>query len=206
VPPGPQGPPPGYPPQGYAPPGYQPPGYAPQGYAPAYAGYAPPYPTYARRGSGRGLKIFLILLLVFVVVVVLVVAGIATGTIKTNQLLSLIGMGPGQIYVENASEQPVVFRIERLDEQGETVRFFEETIGPADVRAYPDRNTGAWDLNFQSADGRALGTCNLTVAGNGVYSFIVLPDVVAVSRLGAGATNGDDLVIDTSRLCRRGGS
>ena len=200
----PQSQPPGYPqPPGYGQAGYypQPPGYPQQG---GYPQQPPGYPQPpGRRGSGRGLKVFLLLLLLLFLALIALIAGLASGFIKMNDVLRLSGMGPGEILVQNASDAPVVVEIERLDADGTVLRSFAETVGPADVRTYPDRDKGPWDLRFAAADGTSLGECNLQVGGNEVYTFIVLPDVIAVSRAGTTAASGDELVVVSRRVPRR---
>ncbi len=199
----------GYPP----PPVYVPPpgydqrygGYPPQAY-PGYRGYAP-YPGYRsneRGGTGRGLKLFLIVLFVLLIGLIGLFFGLATGILRYNDLARLIGMGPGEIYVQNLRDDLVTVTIQQAGGEGDaSAPIHEDQIGPADVRAFPERANGAWDIRFLGADGSDLGTCQLTVSGNGRYTFMVLPDIVVVSSAGQSATRGDDLVLHNSPLCRR---
>ncbi|HYI21264.1 MAG TPA: hypothetical protein VEX62_01380 [Candidatus Limnocylindrales bacterium] len=203
----------------YGQPGSQPPpGYVPSvGYDQRYSGYPPsPYPGYQgyaphpgyrpneRAGTGRGLKLVVVVLFVLLVGLVGLIFGLATGILRYNDLARLIGMGPGEIYVQNLRDDLVTVTLQQADGQGDaSTPMHEDQIGPADVRAYPERASGGWDIRFLGADGRVLGACELTMSGNGRYTFMVLPDVVVVSSAAHPATSGDDYVTQASPLCRR---
>ena len=186
--------------------------HVPLGPPPPPPGY-PPYPSYPahsarprRRGMGRGMKLFLLLVLLMLVATIGLIGGLAAGLVRTGDLLALVGMGPGEIYVQNLSDGPIVLTLERRGDEDAVVRSHDDTIGAGDVRVYPDRPTGPWDLTFATSDGLGLGTCRLQVAGNQQYTFAVLPGLVVVSRAGAEPASGDELVIESSSLCRRTGS
>jgi hypothetical protein len=198
------GPPPGHgPPPGY----YQQPSYPPPGYP---AGYGPPgYPAYSshppyvrNQGMGTASKAFLLLLLLAALLLLGLVVGLLAGFIRVNDLTSLLGMGPGRFIVHNMSDDRITVDMRRIDAQGETLRFFDDGIAPADVRSYPDRQTGTWQLVFRKSSGGGLGSCNLGVAGNGEYTFIVLRQLVVVSQTGVEPQTGDEMIVQTSPLCR----
>ena len=203
-----QPPPPGAPGDAYVPPSYPqqpPPSYAqqpppsyPQQPPPSYAGYyqAP------RRGMGTGTKLFLLLVVVLLVGALGFAAAIASGVVKITDLQRLIGQGPGTIIVQNVSESAsVVVDLTRLDDSGNEVRAFDDQLGAGDVRIYPDRPPGAWDVAFTMSDGTSIGTCRMTVAGNGEYTFVVLDSVVFIEQTGVEPASGDEFLVDSSPLC-----
>lgn len=222
----------GYAPTGYPPPGYQSqPGYPPQGYPPQGYGqpyqqppygqqspygqqHYPGYPQYGyghpgygygaqRRRSGRGLKVFALILLGLVALLVVLVLALASGAIRLNDLLTLAGMGPGEIYVQNLRDDAVTVSVQRLDADDSVVSTYDDVIDAADVRTYPNRDHGSWDVRFIGADGTNLGTCHLRVSGNGRYTFMVLPQIVVVGHEGQQPSSGDDFVLQSSPVCRR---
>jgi len=115
----------------------------------------------------------------------------------------VLGMGPGEIYVQNLRDDTVTLTVERLDGQANVTGAYEDQLGPGDVRTYPNRETRPSDVHFVAAAETNLGTCHMTVGGNGRFTFMVLPDIVVVSSAGETATRGDDFVIGTSPLCQR---
>ncbi len=207
-----------YPNTDYVQPGYQPPpGHGPPpGYDQRYGGYPPvrnagyqgyaAYPGYRsneRPGTGVLSKLLLFVLFMLLIGLVGLIFGLATGIVRYNDLARLIGMGPGEIYVQNLRDDLVTVTIQQVGEGDASTQIAEDQIGPADVRAYPERGSGAWDIRFMGADGSDLGTCQLNMSGNGRFTFMVLPDIVVVSSAGHSVTSGDDFVIRTSPLCRR---
>jgi hypothetical protein len=148
------------------------------------------------------MRAFLLLMIVLALLLIGLIVSLLAGFIKLNDITTLLGMGPGRIIVQNMADGPIAVEIRRIDESGETVRFYEDEIAPADVRFYPDRQTGMWQVVFRDDDNAGLGSCNLTIAGNGEYTFVVLPQIVVVSQTGRQPESGDEMVVQTSSLCR----
>jgi hypothetical protein len=148
-------------------------------------------------------RVFLVVLLLLLVALIGLIAAVAGGFVSYTDLARLVGMGPGEIYIQNLRDDPVRVSVQRLDGAGRVIGSYDDQIGAADVRAYPNRELGPWDVRFVAADASDLGTCQLTVSGNGRYTFMVLPDVVVVASAGQDASSGDEYVLQTSSLCQR---
>jgi hypothetical protein len=190
-------------------PGYTPVGGQP-GYGTSYGEYGQPYQPYqpyaqdrSRGATGTGGKVVLFVLGVLLVVFVGVITGLVTGLIAYSDLARLLGMGPAEIYVQNLRDESISVSVQRLDSGGSVVIGREDRLGSGDVRAYPGREPGPWNVRFVADGGAEIGRCELNAAGNGRYTFMVLPEVIVISSAGQAPGSGDDLVVGQSPLCSR---
>jgi hypothetical protein len=125
-----------------------------------------------------------------------------TGALSVATVMNLLGLGPGDIEVDNFRDDAVQVSILRLD----TARDSKPTpatlqIGSFNISTYSAQSRARYRVDF-TAGGRVLGTCSLTMRSGDHYQFVALPSELVVNRANRPASAGADLIVDTSALCR----
>lgn len=189
-----------YPPQQY-PPQYGPP------YVQQYAPAPVPEPAKRRSSCGCCFGATLIFLLVIVGGAALLFFMVRNGTISQRQLLSIIGQGPSEVSVYNFTDGNVRVKLTPLDrtQSGEqpTLPEDEKTLEANDIYTFPNIPQGRFSATFTYSDGQQRGVCSFKVDGSDLYTFVAVPEGVAVTREKESARSVDDMKVDTSPLCKR---
>lgn len=121
------------------------------------------------------------------------------GVITLGDVARLAGRGPGTIRIANLLESDVIVTFNR---PGSPIDFEEMIVG-GDVRTYPGRPVSPVVVVVRDDGGGALGTCELEVAGNGDYTFVIFPHGIALAQSDDDTTSGAELLVDHSPLCAR---
>ncbi len=196
-------------PERSAPSAYQPPTAAQRVTpAPRYATQptAAPAPT-AKSGGGCGRTMLFGCLGLIVILALLGIGGFVAyqnGGITTDTVLTLAGIGPGFVSVNNLRDDAIRVKITKLDVEDDSFTVLgEQTLSAFDVRAFTVTDSGRYSAAFTLAsDGTSIGACTLRVRSGDQYQFIALPDGIMINRENNPPSNGTDLVVATSALCR----
>ncbi|MBI5303988.1 MAG: hypothetical protein HY868_17770 [Chloroflexi bacterium] len=170
---------------------------------------APPPPPSPQPKQSRGCAGWLVPgCLVLVALVVVLGAGgfyaFQNRLITLNTVLSLIGMGPADIEINNFRDDGIDVTVRELNPaQGSSPSQGSLRLNAFDVKAYRAQNPGRYRVEFRATRGAVdLGACALTVKSGEQYQFVVLPERIVVNRANNPSTVGTDFVIQTSALCR----
>lgn len=173
---------------------------------PAYV-IQPPPGTQSKRGGCGGCRGCLIVCLILIALLAIVAVGgflaYQSGALTPAMLLNLIGLGPGDIEVDNFRDDAIQVNIRQVDApQDSTPASGALNLNPFDIKSFRAQNPGRYRVDFALKKGGALGTCTLTVKSGDQYQFVTLPDGIMVNRVNNPPTVGRDLVIGSSSLCR----
>lgn len=126
------------------------------------------------------------------------------GLITMNSILNLIGLGPGDIEVDNFRDDSVYVAITQLDPPAnETPLTFSLELAPYEIRQQRVSTLGRYRVDFGTASGGAdLGTCTLTLKSGDLYQFVPMPERIAINRANRPSDSGPDFVVESSLLCR----
>ena len=177
------------------------------------AGRAPmpgaPAAAAARRSGAGGCVLWLLGGCLVAVVGCLVLAGggflaYQQHWITLNQLLNVVGQGPGAVEVDNFRDDALQVTINQLDVDANAQPIQDGfQVEALDIHTSGLPNPGRYQVDFGAASGGAdLGTCTLTLKGGDTYQFVALPDKLVVNRVNRPAQSGPDFVVETSALCR----
>jgi len=167
---------------------------------------APPQPASAKktgRGCGRWLLVgCLVLGLGGVVLAVGGFVAYQSGLLTVDSALNLIGLGPGDVELDNFRDEAIQVAIVQLDAPPDSLPM-EVTleINPFDIRTYRLQNPGRYRIDF-STGAADLGTCTLNVKSGDEFQFVALPDGIVINPVDDPVSVGSDLVVATSALCR----
>lgn len=164
-----------------------------------------PAPT-AKSGGGCGRTILFGCLGLIVICGLLGIGGFLAyqgGALTTETLLTVAGLGPGHISVNNFRDDAIRVKITKLDVKDDSFTVIgEQELGAFDVRAFTISDSARYSAKFvQALDGAGLGECVMRVRSGDQYQFIALPDGIMVNRENNPPTRGTDLVVATSMLC-----
>lgn len=195
------GPPPLYPPQAQYPPPQHPSGPAP------VVGQYPPPPVYVKKRSPCGCCLAVTLLSLL-----LVCGGGATlwfliqnGAISGRQILSTIGMGPGEINVVNLTDGDLQVTLTSL-ETNSTNSIYDNsvTMTANEIRGFANLPAGRYKVAFTYAAGTpGAGECTIKLNGSDYYQYVAVPEGIAVSSKKEPAQSASDVNIESSSLCKR---
>lgn len=146
--------------------------------------------------------------IIIVVLVLVIGAGgflaLRSGALTQDNLLNLVGLGPGFVQVDNFRDDAIQVSIKSADTTKDAVSLADATkLNAFDVRSYRVDNPGKYRVEFRTARGNTdLGACVLTMRAGDQYQFVALPERVAVNRANNPSSIGSDYVLSTSSLCR----
>ena len=170
------------------------------------APYAPPQRA-AKSGGGCGGCIIPGCLAVIVLIVLLGIGGFvaySSGALTLNTVLNLVGLGPGDIEVDNFRDDAIQVNVRRIDPTQATPSSGSTfNLNAFDVKSYRATNPGTYRVEFRTARGSAiLGACNLNIRSGDRYQFVALPERLVVNRANNPSNVGRDFVVQTSALCK----
>lgn len=168
---------------------------------------APPAPAATKSGGGCGKPLACGCLAVILLCIVVWAGGFLayqSGLITQTTVLNLVGIGPGDIQVDNFRDDTIHVTITQLEvPQDSTPARAALQINAFDVAAYRAANPGRYRVDFGTTRGGTnLGFCTLTIKSGDQYQFIALPDNIVTHRANNPASFGADFVVATSALCR----
>lgn len=179
---------------------------------PIYVVQVPPpvqSPAPQSRGGGcGGCRGCLIACAILVGLLAAVAAGgflaFQNGLITQTTLLNLVGLGPGDIEVDNFRDDTLYVTITQLDVPSDSTPTRKALeIKPFDIQAHRVQNPGRYRVEFGAARGSAnLGTCTLKIRSGDQYQFVPLPNNIVVNRENNPVSVGTDFIVATSALCR----
>ena len=126
-----------------------------------------------------------------------------SGALTLATVLDLVGMGPGDIEVDNFRDDAMrvsVLKIE--DSQSTKPTPTSLQLESFNISTYRAQNPGKYRVDFSTGTGSALGTCTLTLKSRDHYQFVALPRQILINRVNRPVSTGTDLVVATSTLCR----
>ncbi len=124
------------------------------------------------------------------------------GALTMATVLDLVGMGPGDIEIDNFRDDAMQVSILKIESKETKPPHTSLQLEPFNISTYRAQNPGRYRLDFSTRTGRALGTCGLTVRSRDHYQFVALPREILINRVNRPVSVGTDLVVATSRLCR----
>ena len=125
-----------------------------------------------------------------------------SGLLTVDSALNLIGLGPGDVEVDNFRDEAIQVAILQLDAPADSLPMeVSLEINPFDIRTYRLQNPGRYGIDF-STSAADLGTCTLSVKSGDEFQFVVLPDGIVINPVDDPVSVGSDLVVATSALCR----
>lgn len=127
-----------------------------------------------------------------------------SGAFTLNNLLNLVGLGPGSIEVDNFRDDKIEVKITQLEPPKDSSPIQSSfRLAAFDVHTYTVTQPGKYRVEFSATDKNTkLGTCNLNVQSGDQYQFVMLPERIAVNRANKPSSAGSDFVVETSSLCR----
>ncbi len=169
----------------------------------------PPSPiAQSKRGGCGGCGGCLIVCLILIALLVIVAVGgflaYQSGALTPAMLLNLVGLGPGDIEVDNFRDDGIQVSIKQIDPSKDSAPLQRSlSLNAFDVKSYRVQNPGRYLVEFRATRGNAsLGACTLSVRSGDAYQFVALPERIAVNRANNPSSVGTDFVIQTSSLCR----
>jgi hypothetical protein len=178
---------------------------------PIYIVQAPapvPPPAPQSRGGGCGCRGCLFTCLLLMVLLAVITAGgflaYQSGAITPTMALNLVGLGPGDIEIDNFRDDTLYVTITRLDAPPDSTPARKSLeIKSFDIQAHRVQNPGKYRVEFGAARASAnLGTCTLQIRSGDQYQFVPLPNNIVVNRANNPVSVGADFVVATSALCR----
>ena len=127
-----------------------------------------------------------------------------SGMFTLNNLLNLVGLGPGNIEVDNFRDDKIEVKITQLEPAKDSTPIQSQfRLAAFDIRSYTVAQPGKYLVEFSTTDKNTkLGMCNLNVRSGDQYQFVLLPERIAVNRANNPSSVGKDFVVETSSLCR----
>jgi|GEM_PF-1090679 len=173
---------------------------------PIYVAQTPPS-AQSKRGGCGGCGGCLIVCLVLIALVASVAVGgflaYQSGALTPATLLNLVGLGPGDIEVDNFRDDAIQVSIRQVEVAPDAAPASGAlSLDPFDIKSYRAQNPGRYRVEFALKQGGTLGTCTLTVKSGDRYQFVALPARIAVNRANNPSSVGTDFVVQTSSLCR----
>ncbi len=190
------------------PPTLPPPPISQQPFAPLRVRQQPstPAPMTAKK-SGGGCGCFLWGCLAVVVLALIagvgVYVGFQNGMITRTTVLNLVGLGPGDIEVDNFRDDAIQVNIQQIAaSQDSTPSPSALSLNAFDIKSFRAQNPGKYRVDFALKKGGGLGTCSLNIKSGDHYQFVALPGGILVNRSNNSSSVGRDLNIVTSSFCR----
>ncbi len=126
---------------------------------------------------------------------------ISTGSLSYIQIMNIVGPGTGEISIVNLDDLDVGASLERLDtEDGSPASTGSETLAPLEIGGFGNIEKGRYRLELRATNG---GECILEIVRGDEYQFVVVPEGIAVTRIGEVTQNADEVDMATSSLCRK---
>lgn len=171
---------------------------------PAYQMTSAPPPR-KKRSFWKGC--FLTLFWLVVIVAVLVGAGywaVQTGRISLIQVGALVE-GVGEISVVNASDGELRVVYTRLDtEDGVPAELDSQSLASFDIGGRGGMSPGRYRLDFSAeGDQPPAVSCVLRLGRSETYTFVAVPQGVAVAREGQSSQSAAEVDVQSSSLCRQ---
>ncbi|MDE3092047.1 MAG: hypothetical protein KGJ80_21955, partial [Chloroflexota bacterium] len=126
--------------------------------------FAPPPSAKSGGGCGYFLWGCLAVVVLLLIAGVGVYAGFQNGAITRNTVLNLVGLGPGDIEVDNFRDEAIQVNIAQIDvSQDSTPLQGALTLNAFDLKSFRAQNPGKYRVDFALRKGGALGTCALNI-------------------------------------------
>ncbi len=127
-----------------------------------------------------------------------------SGAFTLNNLLKIVGLGPGSIEVDNFRDDKIDVKIVQLEPPKDSSPIqMSLRLSAFDIGSKTIAQPGKYRVDFSTVDKNAkLGTCTLNVRSGDQYQFVMLPERIAVNRVNNPSSVGSDFVVETSSLCR----
>ena len=127
-----------------------------------------------------------------------------TGQLDTNQILSLVGIGPGEIQVINLSDGPIEATLDRIDdESGESYNQGTLELAPYDIASFRSLSANKYILQINVPNGLPPNsTCTLKMKGGQMYRVVTVPEGTVIARDKNRVDSAEELDISTSSLCQ----
>jgi hypothetical protein len=168
---------------------------------------APPEPPAQKTGGGCGKPLACGCIAIILLCVLIGVGGFLayqSGAITPATALNLVGLGPGDIEIDNFRDDTLYVTITQLDVPPDSTPARKSLeIKSFDIQAHRVQNPGRYRVEFGAARGSAnLGTCTLNIRSGDQYQFVPLPNNIVVNRANNPVSVGADFIVATSALCR----
>jgi hypothetical protein len=158
-----------------------------------------------KRSRAKGCLLWLLV----IVIGLAVVAGagyfaVQSGMLSLMQIQAMVD-GVGEISVVNTSNAQLTVRYIQLEtEDGSPDTVETDRIEPFDIDGLGGMVPGPYRLEFTS-DGESppAASCTLILGRGQKFTFVAVPQGIAVTREGFSATDGADLLVESSSLCRQ---
>ncbi|MBI5051974.1 MAG: hypothetical protein HZB52_01750 [Chloroflexi bacterium] len=127
-----------------------------------------------------------------------------SGAFTLNNLLNVVGLGPGNIEVDNFRDDKIEVKITQLEPPKDSSPIQSSfRLSAFDVRSYTVSQPGKYRVEFSTVDKNIkLGACILNVRSGDQYQLVLLPERIVVNRANNPSSVGKDFVVETSSLCR----
>jgi hypothetical protein len=154
-----------------------------------------------RRGPGC-LGCFLILLVVIVGVPAAGLAAFRLGVITPAMLLNVIGQGPGHVQVDNLRDGAITITVADTSTASDAASPTSATLNSFDIRTLTAPRAGRYLVTVTESGGSDIATCTLNLHSGDTFLFVVLPDQTILRRNDDNPSQGSELFVATSSLCR----
>jgi hypothetical protein len=127
----------------------------------------------------------------------------STGALSQSQILYMIGQGYPRIEVENFTDAPINADFKPVYNGKPSIAGWSTFLNPFDIRYQTLTGPGRYDFIFSNLGRKQIfGTCHATLGGGERLQFVVLPGRVVVNNPDNPPSNGAELIVGTSSLCR----
>jgi hypothetical protein len=130
--------------------------------------------------------------------------GYQSGIFTTQGITNLIGIGPGYVEIDNFRDDTVQLSIQAPNNsQGTPTSPDTWELNAFDVHSFTAQQPGVYRLDFgATSGGRELGSCTFTIKSGDHFQFVALPDHILINPVNNPPSQGSELVVATSSLCR----
>lgn len=145
----------------------------------------------------------LLILLILVIVVPLAAFGaFRLGLVTPQTLLNLIGQGPGYIEVDNLQDDTITVSVADTSTASDAASPSSGSLNSFDIRTLTAPKAGGYMVSVAGSSGTAIAACTVDLHSGDTFLFVVLPDVTIVHRNNDNVSQGSELNVTTSSLCR----
>jgi len=127
-----------------------------------------------------------------------------SGQLSLNDVLGLVGMGPGEVQVSNLSDGTLYVEVTYLDEEtGERHTAESLEMAPFDIRLLNNLTPREYQITISSEfETPPGGSCRLNLGGGDTVSLVAVPEGVIVYREGDNITTSEEINLLTSPVCQ----
>jgi hypothetical protein len=159
--------------------------------------------TAPRRGRRGPCCLGCLLILVIVVGVPIgAFAAFQMGFITPRMIMTAIGQGPGYVQVDNLRDDRITLSLADTSTASDAAAPSGATLNSFDIRSLTAPRAGRYRLTVTDPGGTAVADCTLTVHSGDKFMIVVLPDATIVHRNDDSVSQGSELFVTTSSLCR----